>query len=110
VDDGNHFFLNISSWVFLVWEGVGILILHNTFTCTHAYLVLDIWIPIEACGKVPLLLMCVCVCVCACIIFVYVYIVAGVCTLVLLLVGHCLTTKVFIGKLPDTRGAWVIIG
>ena len=27
-----------------------------------------------------------------------------------LLVGHCLATKVFIGKLPATGGVWVIIG
>ena len=25
-------------------------------------------------------------------------------------VGHCLATKVFIGKLPATREVWVIIG
>ena len=36
--------------------------------------------------------MCVCVCVCACVF-----------------VGHCLATKVFIGKLPATGGVWVII-
>ena len=27
-----------------------------------------------------------------------------------LIVGHRLATKVFIGKLPATRGVWVIIG
>ena len=29
---------------------------------------------------------------------------------ILLFVGCCLATKVFIGKLPATRGVWVILG
>ena len=29
---------------------------------------------------------------------------------VCVLVGHCLVTKVFIGKLPATRELWVIMG
>ena len=27
-----------------------------------------------------------------------------------ILVGHCLATTLFIGKLPAARGVWVIIG
>ena len=31
-------------------------------------------------------------------------------TIIKIIVGHRLATKVFIGKLPATRGVWVIIG
>ena len=31
-------------------------------------------------------------------------------SIVIHIVGHCLVTKIFIGKLPTTRGVWVIIG
>ena len=33
-----------------------------------------------------------------------------VCMYVCMFVGCCLATKVFIGKLPATRGVWVIVG
>ena len=41
-------------------------------------------------------------------IIFYKFMVAGSKTIIL--VGHCLATKVFIGKLPATRGVWLIIG
>ena len=45
-------------------------------------------------------LLCVCVCMSVCVFGIYVCV----------FVGCCLATKVFLGKLPATRGVWVIIG
>ena len=44
------------------------------------------------------------------IIYMYMYYTVYMYMYVQMLVGHCLATKVFIGKLPATREVWVIVG
>ena len=55
--------------------------------------------------------MCVRVCV---FVHAYVHVCACmhecVCRSIYLFVGHCLATKVYIGKLPATGWTWMIIG